>query len=230
MRAAAPDVSYNSTYIYDIAGNSWTTGPNTNVAHSFTTGAAIGNTLVVVGGYNGTTDTNTVEINPVVSCATPTPCPPSYRVLIVYADSVAPTSLPAALAAEPGIASVTLFDGGTGTPTLGQLQQYEIVVAWSNPGWFDQTTLGNNLGSYLAGGGIVVALNFDWYGGTQSILGTWSTTYSPFTSTRREQLCRRHVGHLHVCAALHRSEQPQRVLSHDDDSGQRGHPGGDLER
>ena len=26
----APTVSYNSTYIYDIAGNSWLTGPNTN--------------------------------------------------------------------------------------------------------------------------------------------------------------------------------------------------------
>ena len=62
-RAAAPDVSYTSTYIYDIAGNSWTTGPSTNVAHSFTGGAAIGSRLLVVGGYNGTADTNTVEVN-----------------------------------------------------------------------------------------------------------------------------------------------------------------------
>lgn len=41
-------------------------------------------------------------------------------------------------------------------------------------------TLGDNLGTYLAGGGIVVAFNFDWFGGSQSILGTWSTTYTPF--------------------------------------------------
>ena len=53
-------------------------------------------------------------------------------------------------------------------------------MPFSDCGWSDQITLGNNLGSYLAGGGIVVAFNFDWYGGTQSILGTWSTTYTPF--------------------------------------------------
>jgi len=55
-------------------------------------------------------------------------------------------------------------------------------VPFSNFSWLDQTTLGNNLGSYLAGGGIVVALNFDWFGGPQSILGTWATTYTPFTN------------------------------------------------
>ena len=162
------------------------------MAHGFTGGAAIGNKLLVVGGYNGTADTNTVELNAVVGCPTPTPTPsgtPSptpcggpFRVLIVYADTVVPTSLPAALVAEPGIASVTLFDGGASTPSLAQLQQYDIVVPWSNTSWLDQTTLGNNLGSYLAGGGIVVALNFDWYGSGQSILGTWSTTYTPFTN------------------------------------------------
>ena len=57
----APATSYTSTYIYDTTSDSWTTGPNTNVAHSFTGGAAIGARLLVVGGYNGTGDTNTVE-------------------------------------------------------------------------------------------------------------------------------------------------------------------------
>ncbi len=115
--------------------------------------------------------------------ATPT-CNPlgGYNVLIVYADTGVPSTLPAALAAEPGIASVTLFDGAAGTPTLAQLQQYQIVVPFSNSSWVDQVTMGNNLGSYLAGGGIVVALNFDWFGGGQSLLGTWSTTYTPFTN------------------------------------------------
>ena len=158
------------------------------------------------------------------------PCGGPYRVLIVYADSVVPTSLPAALAAEPGIASVTLFNGGTGTPTLAQLQQYDIVVPWSNTGWSSQTTLGNNLGSYLAGGGIVVAFNFDWFGGTQSILGTWATTYTPYTNPGANNFSAGDAGHLHVCPALLGGEQPQRVLSHDDDSDQRGDPGRDLER
>ena len=54
--------SYTSTYIYDTTSNSWSTGPNTNVAHSFTGGTAIGNLLLVVGGFDGVSgDTNVVE-------------------------------------------------------------------------------------------------------------------------------------------------------------------------
>jgi hypothetical protein len=111
------------------------------------------------------------------------PCPGAYKVLIVFADGgVPPNTLRNNLLAEPGIASVDLFDGQTGTPSLAQLQQYDIVVPFSNFGWSDQTTLGNNLGSYLAAGGIVVAFNFDWFGGRGSILGTWVTTYTPFNN------------------------------------------------
>lgn len=57
----APVVSYSSTYIYDTVSNTWSTGPNTNVPHAFPGGTAIGNLLLVVGGYNGTADENTVE-------------------------------------------------------------------------------------------------------------------------------------------------------------------------
>jgi len=45
-----------------------------NEAHSFTGGAAIGNRLLVVGGFNGSFDTSTVEMSVVgVPCGTPTP-------------------------------------------------------------------------------------------------------------------------------------------------------------
>ena len=57
----APAISYNSTYIYDTTTNSWTTGANTNVPHSLTSGTAIGNLLLVVAGFDGTGDTNVVE-------------------------------------------------------------------------------------------------------------------------------------------------------------------------
>ena len=57
----APAISYTSTYIYDTGTNTWSIGPSTNVPHSFPGGTAIGNRLLVVAGYNGTTDTNTVE-------------------------------------------------------------------------------------------------------------------------------------------------------------------------
>jgi N-acetylneuraminic acid mutarotase len=57
-----PDTSFTSTYIYDTVGDSWSTGPSTNVPHSFTGGTAIGTDLLVVGGFDGVIgDTNTVE-------------------------------------------------------------------------------------------------------------------------------------------------------------------------
>ena len=69
----APAISYTSTYIYDTTTNSWTTGPNTNVPHSLTSGTAIGNLLLVVG-FGGTGDTNVVESSFLASlCGTPTP-------------------------------------------------------------------------------------------------------------------------------------------------------------
>lgn len=125
---------------------------------------------------------------PSCGTATPTPSPTcnpngAYNVLVVSADCSSPeTNLINTLLAEPGIASVTLFDAQAGTPSLAQLQQYQIVVPFSDCGYFDQTTLGNNLDAYESGGGIVVALNFDWYGSTQSIAGTWQTNDSPFNN------------------------------------------------
>ncbi len=57
-----PDTSFNTTYVYDTVADSWTTGPNTNVAHSFTGGTAVGNKLLVMCGFDGVTgDTNIVE-------------------------------------------------------------------------------------------------------------------------------------------------------------------------
>ena len=72
-----PDTSFNTTYVYDTVADSWTTGPNTNVAHSFTGGTAVGNKLLVMCGFDGVTgDTNTVEesiCGPGGGTPTPTP-------------------------------------------------------------------------------------------------------------------------------------------------------------
>ena len=64
VRTPGPDVAYNGTYVYDIASNTWSTGPNLNVARSFTAGTAIGARLLVVGGGtgNGPFVTDTVEM------------------------------------------------------------------------------------------------------------------------------------------------------------------------
>jgi len=107
----------------------------------------------------------------------------SYHVLIVYSDiGGPPTTLIDNLLAEPGIASVDLFDAFSGTPTVSQLQGYDIVVPFSNNNYNDPTALGNNLHSYQAGGGIVVGLNFNWYGPPFGMAGAWITTDSPYVS------------------------------------------------
>ena len=49
----APDTSFNTTFIYDTTTDTWFTGPNTNVRHSFTGGTAIGDLLLVVAGFDG---------------------------------------------------------------------------------------------------------------------------------------------------------------------------------
>ncbi len=97
----APAVSYNTTYIYDIPSNTWTSGPNTNVAHSFTGGTAIGNLLIVVAGFDGVTgNTNTVETALAEGSPTPTPSPS-------VSPSITPTATPTATPTTTPTPSVT---------------------------------------------------------------------------------------------------------------------------
>ena len=121
---------------------------------------------------------------------TPTPSPSatctpsSFHVLIAYADSDGPpTQLQSEILAEPNVTSVDLFDATSGTPTLAQLQAYEIVVPFSNSPFFDADTLGNNLADYVDGGGVVVQYGFSHYGPGQpyGINGRWvSGNYNPY--------------------------------------------------
>ena len=114
-RAAAPEVSYSSTYVYNIASDGWSSGPNTNVAHSFTGGAAIGSRLVVVGGYNGTADTNTVEVSTVTACASPTPTPNlSITGTVVYCTNPALPPIPGVTMTLTGTSGGTTTTDGSG--------------------------------------------------------------------------------------------------------------------
>ena len=124
-------------------------------------------------------------------CGTPTPTPTatasctpsSFHVLIAYADTSAPTQLQSQIMAEPGVTAVDLFDAQAGTPTLGQLQQYQIVVPYSNFPFLDADTLGNNLADYVDGGGVVVQYGFGHYGPGQpyGVNGRWVTgNYNPY--------------------------------------------------
>jgi hypothetical protein len=85
--------------------------------------------------------------------------------------------------AEPDVVAVDLFDATVGTPTLAQLQQYEIVVPFSNSPFLDADTLGNNLADYVDGGGRVVQYGFSFYGPGQpyGVNGRWvSGNYNPY--------------------------------------------------
>jgi hypothetical protein len=114
----APATSYTSTYIYDTTSNSWTTGPNTNVAHSFTGGAAIGNLLLVVGGFDGVTgDTNVVESSQLAGpCGSPSPTPTPTATFTPTPTATA-TVTPTATATATATASPTATASETPRPT-----------------------------------------------------------------------------------------------------------------
>ena len=106
-----------------------------------------------------------------------------FHVLIVYADAKPPTQLQSEIQAEPNVVAVDLFDANVGIPTLGQLQQYEIVVPFSDTRFLHGDTLGNNLAEYVDGGGIVVQYGFAHAGpgDPAGINGRWVTHgYNPY--------------------------------------------------
>ena len=95
---------------------------------------------------------------------TPTPGPCQFQVLIVYADPRSADSVSTEIQAEPSVTAVDLFDASIATPTLGQLQQYDIVVPFGDTAFFDSRTLGDILADYVDGGGIVVQYGFSHAG------------------------------------------------------------------
>src|SRR5262245_38589201 len=190
-----------SVEIYSMGANSWTYGnPVVTKAAAPSGGRTGGNTtLMVQGGVDNTTYYDTVQIS-VVPCGTPVPTPTAsptstatptgtpggcqFHVLIAYADTAgAPSQLQSEIQAEPNVIAVDLFDATSGTPTLAQLQQYQIVVPFSNSPFLDGDTLGNNLADYVDGGGVVVQYGFSSYGPGQpyGVNGRWvSGNYNPY--------------------------------------------------
>ncbi len=137
-----------------------------------------------IASFIATNATNT----PVAATVTVTPSSTgsggsAARILLLYADVASPATLRTQLLALPGVTTVDFFNGGTGTPSLAQLQTYNIVVPLSNTVWANQVAIGDVIADYIDAGGIVFAMNFDWYGSGQSITGRWlSGNYSPFNN------------------------------------------------
>jgi Putative Ig domain/Kelch motif len=106
--------------------------------------------------------------------------PGSLNVLIAYAEAAVPSVLQCAIASQPGVASVDVFNANVATPTLFELQRYNEVVTYSNNLYADGVTLGNNLADYVDGGGKVVESFGAIYTGPHELGGRWLTgNYDP---------------------------------------------------
>jgi len=58
------------------------------------------------------------------------------------------------------LGAVDRFNAWTGTPTISELQAYDVVLTWSNYTYNDPTALGNTLADYVDSGGKVINLIF----------------------------------------------------------------------
>jgi len=110
------------------------------------------------------------------------PCGPK-EVLIVYSDSGPPTQLVTALQGEADVTTVDLFDAQFATPTLADLDPYNLVITWSNFPYADQNAAGDVLADYQdSGQGFVIQLVFSFHDGVWGLFGRWRNEgYSPFT-------------------------------------------------
>jgi hypothetical protein len=86
--------------------------------------------------------------------------PPDVMLLAADDDNDYGSPIQALLQAYGDLGAVDLFDPRTTTPTLGQLQAYDVVVVWSNYLFADATAIGNVLADYVDAGGEVIDLMF----------------------------------------------------------------------
>lgn len=73
---------------------------------------------------------------------------------------------------------IDLYDAGLDTPTLAELQKYDIVFTWNNVDYADPVSMGNVLADYTDWGGGVVVAAFASTGGTSVVAplgGRWAT-------------------------------------------------------
>ena len=92
-----------------------------------------------------------------------------------------------AIVLDPDVASVGLLTAGILTPTLAQLQQYDVVVVVSAGQFGNPTTLGDNLADYVDQGGVVVEGAYGYYGpgSVLGLSGRWLTgNYSPYNYSK----------------------------------------------
>src|SRR5689334_13482464 len=112
--------------------------------------------------------------------------PGAYQVLFLNGvddGCLGDTAVQSGLATMPHVAKLDPFDANTGTPSVAQLESYDMVVAHSDCGGYaDPAGLGNNLADYANHGGVVVeyAYSMEDFSGNQ-LAGRWqSEGHSPY--------------------------------------------------
>jgi hypothetical protein len=105
------------------------------------------------------------------------------KVLVILCNPFVPAAkdrMINTLAGFADIKSVTYFDGGFSTPTVAQLQTYDVVFMASDQAAWDMPTLCDNLAQYLDGGGRVILSTFDFQPSPSwQIVGRLMSQYSP---------------------------------------------------
>jgi hypothetical protein len=66
------------------------------------------------------------------------------------------------------------------TPTLAELQAYDVVLVWTDGAPVNPTALGDNLAAFVDGGGGVVLSSFTQIAGSVALGGAITTGYSPY--------------------------------------------------
>ncbi|PYK30801.1 MAG: PEP-CTERM sorting domain-containing protein [Verrucomicrobia bacterium] len=109
------------------------------------------------------------------------------KIALVTSDS--PTwvaEVQSKLVATGRFSQVDTIDAGSTTPTLAQLLAYKSVLVWTDSGFSDSTTFGNNLADYVdAGGGVVIAVFadvFSYMGGRFASSDYFAVEVGPNTS------------------------------------------------
>jgi parallel beta-helix repeat protein len=92
-------------------------------------------------------------------------------VLIAYADDGGGEPLRSQLLALGGLGTLDVFDAQSATPSLAQLQAYDVVITWSNYPYFDRIAMGDVLADYLDSDGNVICGEFVHYDTTYYGLG-----------------------------------------------------------
>jgi N-acetylneuraminic acid mutarotase len=126
----AAQIPYASLIIYDPMANTWTAGPQMAQARSLLGGAAVGNTVVAWGGYNGSSAINNTELNRTLGniCGpTATPGPPTNTA--TRTNTALPTTPPTATAVTTSTPTPSPSPISTATPTTSHTPTRTPTIA-----------------------------------------------------------------------------------------------------